>query len=89
MPKCKGNNFPTWTNCYGKIGPLPISGDIYEGGWKDGKYHGKGIVEHSDGTKYSGQWLENLPNGNGTLTDPGGNKYVGEFRDGKRHGKEY
>ena len=24
LPKCQGSNFPTWTNCYGKAGPLPI-----------------------------------------------------------------
>ena len=41
LPECQGSNFPTWTNCYGKVGPLPISGDIYVGEWKTGKYHDK------------------------------------------------
>ena len=45
LPACQGSNFPTWTNCYGKAGPLPISGDIYNGEWKDGKYHGQGTIE--------------------------------------------
>ena len=87
LPECQGGNFPTWTSCYGKVGPLPMSGDIYSGEWKDGKYHGQGTIEYSDGTKYIGKWKEGLPNGQGILTDSGGNKYVGEFEDGKRHGQ--
>ena len=75
LPSCQGDNFPTWTSCHGKVGPLPISGDIYDGEWKDGKYHGKGTIEYSDGTKYLGKWKDSLPNGKGTLTDSFGNKY--------------
>ena len=86
LPRCQGSNFPTWTNCYGKVDPLPISGDIYAGEWKAGKYHGQGVIEYSDGTKYAGKWQDGLPNGQGTLTDSSGNKFVGEFKDGKRHG---
>ena len=87
LPGCQGSNFPTWTDCYGKVGPLPISGDIYAGEWKVGKYHGQGTIEYSDGTKYVGKWKDGLPNEKGTLTDSSGNKYVGGFKDGKRHGQ--
>ena len=87
LPKCQGDSFPTWNNCYGEAGPLPISGDIYAGEWKDGKYHGEGIIKYSDGTKYVGKWQDGLPNGKGTLTDSSGNIYIGEFKDGKRHGR--
>ena len=87
LPACSGTNVQTWTNCYGKVGPIPISGDIYEGEWENGKYKGQGSIEYSDGTKYIGKWKEGLPNGQGTLTDSNGNKYVGEFVDGKRHGQ--
>ena len=73
LPECQGSNFPTWTNCYGKVGPLPISDDIYAGEWKGGKYHGQGIIEHPDGTKYIGKWKDGLPHGKGTLTESGGN----------------
>ena len=37
LNKCQGTSFPTWDNCYGKAGPLPVSGDIYDGEWKKGK----------------------------------------------------
>ena len=87
LPRCEGSNFPTWTDCYGKVGPLPISGDIYDGEWKSGNFHGNGIIEYSDGTKYDGEWKEGLPNGKGVLTDSNGNKYVGEFINGKRDGR--
>ena len=86
LPGCQGSNFPTWTNCYGEVGPLPISGDVYAGEWKVGKYHGQGTIEYPDGTKYVGTWKNGLPNGKGTLTDSSGNKYVGGFKDGKRQG---
>ena len=49
LPECEGSSFPTWTNCHGKIGPLPVSGDIYDGEFKDGKYHGKGTLTLPDG----------------------------------------
>ena len=87
LPECQGSKFPTWTSCYGKVGPLPISGDIYAGEWQEGKYHGQGTIEYSDGTKYVGKWKDGLPNGQGTLTDSNENKYVGNFKDGKRHGQ--
>ena len=56
LPRCQGDNFPTWTVCYGEVGPLPISGDIYAGEWKKGTYHGQGTIKYSDGTKYVGHW---------------------------------
>ena len=87
LPECQGGNFPTWTNCYGEVGPLPISGDIYAGEWKDGKYYGQGTIKYSDETKYVGLWEGGLPNGQGTFTDSNGNMYVGEWKDGKRHGQ--
>ena len=59
LPECQGDNYPTWTNCYGKVGPLPISGDIYAGEWKVGKYHGQGTYTWADGTVMKGIWKNN------------------------------
>ena len=64
LSECQGNNFPTWTSCYGKVGPLPISGDIYSGEWKDGKYHGQGTYTGTEGTVMKGIWE------NGELVEP-------------------
>ncbi|CAJ1408957.1 unnamed protein product [Effrenium voratum] len=37
----------------------------YEGEWKDGKFHGKGLYETADGLKYTGQFANNLRDGDG------------------------
>jgi hypothetical protein len=31
-------------------------GERYEGEWKEGKFHGKGIKTLPDGTVYDGEW---------------------------------
>ena len=36
-------------------------GERYEGEWKDGKFHGKGIKTLPDGTIFDGEWLEGRP----------------------------
>ena len=40
-----GQGTKTWTN-----------GDMYEGEFKDGKYHGQGTYTWSDGRKYVGEF---------------------------------
>ena len=39
LPKCKGENFKNWTDCYG-IQKIDIY--HYEGQWKNGKKNGNG-----------------------------------------------
>ena len=87
LPSCQGNNFPTWTNCHGKVGPLPISGDIYDGEWKDGKYHGKGTIEYSDSTKYLGEWKDGKRHGQGTYIMSDGSMYAGQWKDSVPNGE--
>ena len=61
---------------------------LYEGEFKDGKYHGQGRSKrHDNGVTYKGEWKNNKPNGQGTLRRPNGSKYVGEWKDNKRHGQ--
>ena len=49
LPTCKGsptrseNVSKTWHNCYGKIHYRWPSNDKYEGEWKNGEWHGKGV----------------------------------------------
>jgi len=33
------------------------NGDIYEGGWLDGKPHGQGVMNYANGSRYNGDWL--------------------------------
>ena len=44
----------TWTNCIGKK-KVDLS-STYNGGFKNGKFHGKGTLTRSDGTIQKGHW---------------------------------
>ena len=43
-----------WTNCIGKKKVDLLS--TYHGGFKNGKFHGKGTLTRSDGTIQKGHW---------------------------------
>ena len=59
----------------------------YVGEYKDGLYHGQGILTFPDGEKYVGEFKDDKRDGQGTYTYSDGEKYVGEFKDGKRDGQ--
>lgn len=62
-----------------------VSGERYQGEWRDNQRHGKGTVIYKNGDKYEGDWSEGLRHGLGTLWIYKGGKYVvrynGEWRD--------
>lgn len=58
----------------------------YVGEGVNGKRHGLGVTEFTNGQKYVGEFLNDKRHGRGTFTWPDGSKYVGEWLDGKRHG---
>lgn len=57
-------------------------GERFEGEWKDGKFHGKGIKTLPDGTIFDGDWEEGRPFGQGMCKYPDGAKYTGSWHDG-------
>lgn len=57
-------------------------GERYEGEWKDGKFHGKGIKTLPDGTVFDGEWFEGRPFGSGMCKYPDGAKYTGNWLNG-------
>lgn len=59
----------------------------YEGEMRDGKAHGRGIVEMADGGRYEGEWRDGNEQGRGTWVWASGDRYDGEWRDDKRHGR--
>ncbi len=61
--------------------------DTYEGEFKQGNSHGKGIYTWANGDKYDGQWLNDLKNGRGSYSATDGYKYDGDWLNGKEHGK--
>ncbi|XP_018420942.1 PREDICTED: radial spoke head 10 homolog B2-like [Nanorana parkeri] len=73
------------------------SGNIYEGQWKNNKFHGLGKMSWiNSNEEYMGQWENGIQNGHGTHTwflkrVPGSqyslrNEYAGSFVNGQRHG---
>ncbi|WP_226987401.1 MORN repeat-containing protein [Parachlamydia acanthamoebae] len=63
----------------------------YEGHYRNGLYHGKGILTDQDGSVYQGLFKNNEPNGQGVFRYPErknfpGYTYEGQFRNGKFHG---
>lgn len=56
------------------------NGDYYKGNYKDGQFHGKGILKNGPNL-YEGDFYEGSYNGNGILTSDFGYKYIGSFKD--------
>ena len=59
---------------------------VYEGGMLEGKLHGRGVLEWSDGFRYEGDLREGRQHGQGTLTQANGDRYAGAWRNGRPHG---
>ena len=59
----------------------------YEGGWKNGKKHGKGTWKLSDGSGYEGGWKHGKRHGKGVMTYANGDIYDGQWKNGARDGK--
>ena len=50
----------------------------------NGKAHGHGVMDYSNGDKYEGDWKDNKIHGKGKLTCAGGGVYEGYWKDGKK-----
>ena len=90
LPSCQGSDTSNWNRCqgtstFGRGDPLAI-GNGYDGEWKDGKRHGRGTHEYTNGNIYVGEWKDGKRNGHGAFTWTDGAKYVGEWKDGKPNG---
>jgi len=62
-------------------------GDIYEGDFVNGLWHGKGKVTTTDGFVYEGYLVDGNPEGIGKGTLSNGNVYEGNHVKGNWHGK--
>ena len=58
----------------------------YSGGFKNGKYDGKGTLLNFDG-RYEGKWKDGRRHGTGTMTFTLGGSYRGGWKDDLFHGK--
>ena len=53
----------------------------------EGKLHGRGVLEWSDGLRYEGELRGDKQHGHGTLTQANGDRYAGAWRNGRSHGR--
>lgn len=64
------------------------TGDVYEGGYKNGLRHGNGTYTYSSKkASYSGTWSAGTKDGAGEFTYPDGARYKGMWSKDKRQGK--
>lgn len=61
-------------------------GAVYQGGFRNGLFDGKGTCIYPSGSKYEGFWSKGLRNGRGKMEFPSGQIYEGIFRRGDFHG---
>jgi hypothetical protein len=64
-----------------------MSGESYDGLWKDDVFNGQGTFIWADGAKYTGEWKNGVQDGYGIYFFTNGDKYTGYFHDNKFHGK--
>lgn len=67
-------------------------GATYDGGWLNGKMHGRGVHTWPNGDRYEGGYLDHKMHGKGVYTWGSGSRwagdrYEGDFRDDKRTGR--
>ena len=66
---------------------VEASGNMYQGEYKAGRYHGDGKLSYADGDAYEGQWREGEKHGHGKYSFATGDAYEGQWREGKKHGR--
>jgi len=62
-------------------------GRVYDGEFKSGLRHGKGVMTWPSGRRYEGDFVKGNRTGKGTLTYPDGRVYTGDFVDGEQTGR--
>lgn len=58
------------------------NGDIYEGSFKEGHFHGKGIFRFKDGGVYEGDFMQGQFHGEGVYTEAGAIAFEGTWENG-------
>ena len=60
---------------------------VYQGNFKNDKFHGEGAIQWSNNTWYKGQWKNGKKEGHGVMVYQNKMKYEGEFKNDERNGK--
>ena len=59
----------------------------YEGDYKGGKRHGRGVWVGANGNRYEGDFKDDKFHGSGVYVWANGNRYEGEVKDGQENGR--
>ena len=62
-------------------------GQTYEGEFRNGRLHGRGIMTSAGGTRIEGQWRNGVLEGTAVIVTRGGDRYEGETRNYLPNGK--
>jgi hypothetical protein len=81
-----GNTYEGEFNGHGEFVDA-VTGEEYDGIWKDNRRHGEGVLKLADGTIFRGHFENHKRNGHGQYTSTDGNRYDGEWQDNQIHGK--
>jgi hypothetical protein len=60
--------------------------EVYDGQWKDGLMHGKGVYIFQSGAIYDGDFLDGKQHGKGVIIYCNGASYEGDWKFGLQHG---
>ncbi|KAL7549936.1 hypothetical protein ACHAWF_013191, partial [Thalassiosira exigua] len=66
--------------CHGQGTIKYSNGEVYEGGWAKGNWHGKGVWKASH-FKYEGHYVNGECRGKGKMTYPNGDTFFGSYKD--------
>lgn len=80
-------SFENWKLQDGKVKFIFGSGEFYEGGLKDLKFHGKGKYTSKDKSYYEGEWDNDKKSGYGKYVYANKSTYEGEWKNDLFHGK--
>src|SRR5579859_6594499 len=83
------NGFDEGKICEGALpefGRNALVGLIYEGEWKDDKWHGNGKAAFPNGDMYEGEFTDGKQTGYGKYVWKDGTMYEGQWKDDKQHG---
>jgi len=62
-------------------------GASYEGEWRDGRFHGRGLSISASGVRYEGEWRDHQRHGQGKLELTNGVVYDGGWEHGVKSGR--
>jgi hypothetical protein len=63
-----------------------VNGDKYSGSFRNGMFHGEGVLHRSDGSMYIGMFERGEFHGTGRLEVPVFPTFLGNFCEGRKHG---